>query len=121
MPYKINWEPRGVLTQWWGHSTTAEMLKMQEHVHAHPNFDDIRYSIHDFTQCESYCSPDEGDVDYSAAIDAAASVTNWQVKIAIVSTSDDVINIVSQYVETGISNYPVRFFPTLQDAREWAR
>lgn len=118
MPFKTTWESHGLLTEWEGHSTNAEMVQMQEQVHCHPSFDTVRYSIHDFSKCESF-APSRGDVEFSAAIDGAASRTSKLLKIAIVAANSGVLDMVSRYIDTGLSPYPVKFFATLQDAREW--
>lgn len=118
MPFKTIWESHGLLTEWRGHSTNAEMVQMQEQVHCHPNFDTVRYSIHDFSKCESF-APSSYDVEFSAAIDGAASRTSKLLKIAIVAPNAGVSDMVSQYIDLGLSPYPVKFFATLQEAREW--
>jgi hypothetical protein len=119
MPYKTTWEPHGLLTEWQGHSTNAEMVQMQEQVHCHPDFDSVRYSIHDFSNCESF-APSDPDVEFSAAIDGAASRTSKLLRIAIVAANAGVTEMVGRYIETGLSPYAVKFFDSLQEARTWA-
>lgn len=108
-----------MLTEWWGHSTNAEMIQMQERVHCHPSADSIRYSIHDFSKCQIF-EPNSCDSEYSAAIDGAASRTSKIVKIAFVGANAGVLEMVRQYVDSGLSIFPVQFFASLQEAREWA-
>lgn len=120
MPYKMTWESHGMLTEWHGHSSNAEMVQMQEQVHCHPNFDTARYSIHDFSKCESF-APCNSDIEFSAAIDLAASKTSKLIKIAIVAANAEVSDMVSKYMDTGLSPYPVQFFSSLQEAREWVK
>ncbi len=119
MPYKTTRELHGLLTEWWGHSTNAEMVQMQEQVHSHPDFNSVCYSIHDFSNCESF-APDDNDVEFSAAIDKAASITSKRLKIAIVAPNAGVSEMVNQYINVGFSPYPVRMFSTLKEAREWS-
>lgn len=119
MPYKTTWESHGLLTEWRGHSTNAEMVEMQEKVHCHPNFDAVRYSIHDFSECESF-APNNCDTEFSAAIDGAASRTSKTLRIAIVAANAEVSEMVNRYVDSGLSPYPVKFFASLQEARAWA-
>ncbi|MEY4752078.1 MAG: hypothetical protein RIQ60_4292 [Pseudomonadota bacterium] len=119
MPCKTIWEPQGLLTEWWGNATNAEMVAMQEQVHRHPLFDaTVRYSIHDFSRCDSF-SPSQPEVEYSAAIDGAASKSSKKLKIAIVAANAGVTVMVHQYMALGLSPYPVKFFATLADARAW--
>jgi hypothetical protein len=118
MPYKTTREEQGLLTEWWGSSTNAEMVQMQQEVHCHHNFDAVYYSIHDFSKCESF-EPKDADVEFSAAIDGAASMTGKLLKIAIVAANAGVSDMVSQYMDIGLSPYPVKLFDSLQDARKW--
>jgi hypothetical protein len=119
MPFKTTREPHGLLTDWWGHSTNAEMVQMQEKAHCHPDFNSVRYSIHDFSKCENF-EPSSCDVEFSAAIDGAASRTSKRLKIAIVAANAGVSEMVSRYIDLGLSPYQVKFFASLQEAREWA-
>ena len=119
MPYKTTRESHGFLTEWWGHSTNAEMVQMQEQVHCRPDFDSVRYSIHDFSQCESF-QPNDDDVEFSAAIDGVASIRSNLLKIAIVAANVGVRDMVGRYLEQELSPYPVRFFASLEEARVWA-
>ena len=118
MPFKTTREPNGLLTEWWGHSTNAEMVQMQEQVHRRPDFDSVRYSIHDFSQCERFESSKE-DAEYSAAIDRVASMRSNLLKIAIVATNAGVTDMVGRYIGSELSPYPVKFFASLQEARQW--
>lgn len=120
MPYTTTLEAHGLLTEWRGHATNAEMVQMQEQVHRHPKFDVVRYSIHDFSKCDSF-APDNDDVEFSAAIDGAASTTSRLIKIAIVAANSGVLEMVSRYLESGHSPYPVQFFASLKEARKWAK
>lgn len=119
MPYKTTRESHGFLTVWWGNSTNAEMVQMQEQVHRHPDFDTARYSIHDFSQCENF-EPRGYDAEFSAAIDGAASKRSNLLKIAIVAANTGVLDMVGRYNDLGLSPYPVKFFASLQEARGWA-
>lgn len=119
MPYKTIQEEHGLLTKWWGHATTSELIQMQEQAHASPEFDRNRYSIHDFGECNHFdCFP--GDIDFSAAIDGAASISNPKIKIAVVAANQVVFEMVNAYMGAGLSPYPLRFFPSMREARAWA-
>jgi len=118
MPYQTTIENRGLRVQWSGQATTAELIRMQEAAHAHPAFETFHYAIHDFRECEHFDHA-QGDIEYSAALDGAASMTNAQIRIAIVGTSDEIKTLVNVYMNTALSPYPLRFFDTMDDARAW--
>lgn len=118
MPYVIIHEAHGVLVKWWGHASSADVVRMQEQAHANPNYDQFRYSIHDFSECVGF-SCDLADMEYSAAIDAAAARINQRVKVAVVTNLPEVLQAAQAYWDNGLSPYPIRTFSTLEDARTW--
>jgi hypothetical protein len=120
MPYKTTIEDHGLLTQWWGRVTIAELIRMQEEGHAHPDFDAIRYSIHDFSACD-HLAYEQGGVEYSAAIDGAAGRSNAHIKIAVVAANAAVLQVVKGYKKAGLSPFPMRLFPSLDEARAWVK
>ncbi len=91
---------------------------MQEQGHADPGFDHVRYSIHDFSECDHF-AVSQSDIQYSAAIDGAASRMNRTIKIAIVGGNEKVLEVVKAYMEVGLSPFPVGFFSTMEEARAW--
>lgn len=118
MPFQTTIEKRGLLVQWSGRATTAELIRMQEAAHAHSAFETFHYAIHDFRECGHFDHV-QGDIEYSAALDGAASMTNAQIRIAIVGASDEIKALVDVYMNTALSPYPLRFFDTMDAARGW--
>ncbi len=118
MPYKIIPEEKGLLTKWWGQATSSEIVQMQEQGHARPDYDRLHYSIHDFSECDHFAC-NQSDIEYSAALDGAASKTNKQILIAIVGSNPEVLEVVNAYIGFGLSPYPVRVFFSMEDARAW--
>lgn len=118
MPHLTILEEHGFLTRWSGTITTAELIQMQEQSHAAPRFDSIHYSIHDFSQCDAFIY-DQSGVEYMAAIDAAASKSNAEIKIAIVAANTAIAEAVNGYLNAGLSPYPLRLFSTVDEARAW--
>lgn len=118
MPYKIIPEDHGLLIQWWGDVATSEIVQMQEQGHARQDFDRLHYAIHDFSACDHFAIV-ESDIEYSAALDGAASKTNNKIKIAVVGGNQEVMKVVNAYINYGLSPYPVRVFFSLEDARAW--
>lgn len=118
MPFQSIWEPRGVITVWTGCATGDELLTYISTGQRNPLFDNVHYSLHDFTACTntefSFASIEE-----LAAMDSAGARTNPHIKIAVVTDRSDVIAMVGNYIGTELSPYPVRIFPTLKAAREW--
>jgi hypothetical protein len=118
MPHLTILEEHGFFTKWSGTITVAELIQMQEQAHADPRFDSIHYSIHDFSECNALVF-DQSGIEYMAAIDAAASKSNDQIKIAIVAANTALAKGISSYQSTGLSPFPLRLFSSLDEARTW--
>lgn len=118
MPYIITQEKHGLLTEWWGDASTLELIQMQERLHAHPDFKIMHYSLHDLTNCARFTSKEDESV-YSAAIDGAASITNAKLRIAIVGANLEVLGAVNAYIDSGLSQFPLRIFSSMDEARAW--
>jgi hypothetical protein len=119
MPYSVILEKNGFFTKWHGTVTTAEVIQMQEQAHAEPRFDFIHYSIHDFSECEAL-TYEQGSFDCIAAIDAAASKSNSQIKIAIITNNPAIAEAIKSYQNPGLSPFPMRLFANEDEARAWA-
>jgi len=93
---------------------------MQERAQAHPRFDEVSYSIHDFSECERF-EGSYSDVQFSAAIANSASLSNADIFIAVVAPKDDVLEFLNIYIGSRLSPYPLRIFSSLEEARKWAQ
>ncbi len=118
MPYQITWEPHGVCVRYTGPSSGEEVARFATEAQADSRFDDIRYALHDFTACTGavFSQP---TIEMLAATDAAASVTNRRVRVAVVTDRDDVKAMVDAYLKVGLHPYPLRIFAGVEEARRW--
>lgn len=119
MPFNSAWEGRGVLTTWTGHATGDELVAYLLAGQANPEFDNVRYSLHDFTACTGTEFSSES-IEILAALDAAGASSNPHIRIAVVADRADVLAMVREYIGTALSPYPVQVFPSLEAARAWA-
>ena len=120
MPYKSVWEPHGVLTTWTGCATGEELIDYIKNGQAHPRFDAVRYSLHDFTACTG-TKFSHASIEELAAMDSAGARTNGDIKIGVATNRDDVRAMVSDYLGTELSPYPVQIFRSIDEAREWVK
>lgn len=118
MPYHSIWETHGVLTTWTGIATGEELIDYIRKGQAHPRFDEVTYSLHDFTGCTG-TKFSLGSIEELAAMDAACAITNDKIKIGVVADRADVKSMVKDYLGTEMSPYPVRIFSTIEEARKW--
>lgn len=93
---------------------------MQENAQSHPRFDEVSYSIHDFSACERF-EGSSSDIQFSAAIANAASQSNAHINIAVVAPKEDVLEFLNVYIGARLSPYPLRIFSSLEEARQWAK
>lgn len=118
MPYKIIWEAQGVIKHFSGQVDSEELLRAGTDTEADPRFDNYRYVINDFLECTGFsiASP---VVDEIAAIDWAASRANSRIRIAVVATAPEIIEVTRQYAASPLNVYTTRIFPTMAEARAW--
>ncbi len=118
MSYKISWEAHTILNTWTGNATGDELLAYVKEVHSNPGFDQLRYSLHDFTACTGAVFSQES-IELISALDAAAALTNSHIKIGVVAERDDLKAMVKKYMDTEMSPYPVQSFTTVKEMRDW--
>ena len=60
-----------------------------------------------------------GHVDEIAAIDQAASISNRNIRIAVVATHPEILELADHYARSPMNVYPTRIFPTMAEGRVW--
>ena len=118
MGYEITWETRGACKRFFGHVTGAELMRSVEEIESDPRFDSVRYVVNDFLAVESFSVSEENVLTISA-IDGAASITNPNIKVAIVATDDRVRAMAELYANSPLNTYPTRIFTNMDAARDW--
>jgi hypothetical protein len=118
MSYEILWEPQGAVKRFWGLVSSDDMLRSVIESEADARFDSLRFVINDFLAV-TQISFDSHVVDDIAVMDMGASKTNAAIKIAIVATAPELVELCRQYAESPLNVYPTEFFATLDEARAW--
>ena len=118
MGYRLHWEKRGVIKEFFGLLSGGDILQSQIDVHGSAEFDRLRFVINDFLNVQEI---DFGDLDieYVAALDKAAASTNRDIKVAIVATDQSIIEAARRYAESQLNSYPTRLFSDMISARAW--
>lgn len=116
MPYTITLEPGGAVKTFTGHVTGAEVSQSLVKLQSDDACDDLRFSINDFSQVDSFSVGESDLVDF-AARSIGARAFNPRVQIVVVTHRADVIDLVDRYKQMG--NGQVRVFSTLAQARDW--
>lgn len=119
MKYINTWEPRGVYRKFSGLLTGALIREAVEKVEGDERFDKIRYVLNDYLDVTGMDVSDF-ELNAIAAIDSVAAIYNRNIKIAQVTTRQDIIGLVTNYDEKLQDNtYETRVFSTVADARKW--
>lgn len=119
MSYENIWEKQGVYRKYNGRVTGKEIRQAVEEVEGDARFESVRYVISDFLDVtEQDISPQ--DIEIIAAIDKAAAITNPDIKVAVVATSQAIQGMASMYCELSDDiPFPCKLFTNLEEAREW--
>lgn len=119
MAYVNRWESGGVCKVFAGNVNGQQVLDSITEVEADDRFDQIHFVINDFLDVSSV-SATEKEIARIAAIDRAASLSNPSLRIAIVTTSDEIRELASLYSKfMAGSAYETALFDTLKAARDW--
>jgi len=120
MAYQINWQERGVLFNYRGHTSDFEIAAATRIAQADARFDQLVYAIHDFLPCESFTYSVPKIEEIAAVASAAAlSLRAPRLAIAIVTDRPQVRAAVDVYVESGLTPHDLRVFPSIGEARGW--
>ena len=120
MPLEIAWEADGVVRRFYGTVSVSDLARSIEEVHADARFAMLRYSINDFTDVTAI------DIARSAIASAALrtigdSKSNSNIRLAIITSSAEVIELVQLYASPAYLPYPARIFSTTEEAHRWIR
>lgn len=118
MPYKLAWEPQGVLLCFSGQISIADIGSATVEYQGDSRFDFIRYVVADYSQITE-CNACPADIDEVWAVDLAAKLSNPAIMTVIVTTSPVIIRLANRYLAQDTPAFPVEIFASLGDARHW--
>lgn len=118
MGYELHWEDRGVVKRYFGHVSGEELLAPVVATEADRRFDSLRFVINDFLEAKSVTFT-QADIDLIAAHDMGAAATNPYIKVTVVATQPEVIDLVQRYMQAAVRAYPTSIFLTMAEARAW--
>ena len=118
MGYELRWEENGVVKRYLGQVSGEELLAPVLATEADARFDTLRFVINDFLEATGVAFT-QADIDAIAAHDMGAALTNPNIKVAVVATQPEVIDLVQRYMQTSAQAYPTSIFSTMAEARAW--
>lgn len=119
MPYELAWEPpRGVHRRYFGHVTIAQRQESFERICADRRFDDLRYTITNYLDVESYEITERATAEI-AALHVGPIRTNPRIVIAAVVVDEKIIAAIQHFISLQFISQPYRIFATEGGARAW--
>ena len=85
MGYNINWEDKGVFVVFNETATGKEVIKIDDILYSHDNFERYKYQLWDFSEAIDINFTDE-EMEIIGVLDKAASVWNKSMFVGIIST-----------------------------------
>jgi hypothetical protein len=118
MAYQNIWEKRGIYRRYEGVVTGSDLLSAIHEIEGDIRFDQIRYVINDFLAVSEQAITQE-ELEEVAALDYATSLSNANIRLAIVTADPLLLEIADRYRALSDSPYPTRTFAQLRAARVW--
>lgn len=119
MAYQNKWGEKGLCRIFTDKVSGDDILDANLALHGDSRFDDISYIINDFSQIVDF-QLSGMDIVKVATIDNVAALSKARLKIAIVATTDAVLDWVNLYCEKMVeSPYECEIFSNLDCAYQW--
>ena len=118
MPYEIDWQGKGQVTRFSGHVTGAELVRYLEEVAADPRFDEIRFSITDWSLVSSG-DVTAKDLAYFAALSSAHRLSNPRVLEVEVAPQPSVREMLTSWRVLHPAPHLVALVSTFEEACRW--
>ena len=117
--HQITWEPRGVVKRFHGVLTGEEFAASVEEITADPRFDELLFTINDFTGVEAFAI-DAANLDRIAAARYGSMVTNRRIRALVVATDPRMVELVNGLRGGLLANSNLSdCFSSVTEARAW--
>ncbi len=119
MPYKIQWEEKGVYVKSFGIVTANENLQLNGEIYGNKKFDTIEYQISDLLDADLSILNDK-NISVISQLDFSASAWNKNLKVVHITKNTELIRLIKIYeTRMGESGWQFMISDTLEDARKW--
>jgi hypothetical protein len=117
MAYQIEWARNSAYGNFSGLANFLEVMQVVQTMHVHPDYDQFRYIMLDFAKVTRFDNNLVNSIEFLAHM-IGASVTNPKLKIAIVTTDDNILELANELQTHAQINMKV--FTSPNEAYEWA-
>lgn len=121
MPYKTEWEPRGIVWEFFGDVTAEEIDRANAEFYSNPRSDDAKFQIIDARRVDSV-EWNEIEISTAAAYDVGADRTIKNIKVAYVAVDVEIVSKLEKYIDIArrlSSSWQFKGFEDISAAREW--
>ncbi len=121
MTHITTWEQEGVFLQFSGTLTLEEIRQCNDELYSDPRFSNVKYQVCDYSDVEQINLTIK-ETKVLAAIDKGASVSITEMKVALITTDKQLMELGSQYIETSKklnSTWEFCLCDSVEDARKW--
>jgi len=118
MPYRLEWEPRGVIKHFWGPVTFEDVFQSEGEIQSSPVFDDLRFVISVFDG-DSGAKLSKSESDHIHALRLGAAISNPRLRYAYVSNNEGSRRLLAETTLKSNSVFVVQIFDNLGEARQW--
>lgn len=121
MTFNIKWGKKVVYVKFRGIVTAQDLIDANNYLISNSEFENIHNQIFDFDEITGFFIS-KGDIEMIAAMDKAQAEWNKEMKVAVVTTDEQVIEINKKYkkILEG-SGWEIKDFKTLKEAQEWIK
>lgn len=121
MTFNITWGKIVVNVKFKGIVTAQDLIDANNYLISNSEFENIHNQIFDFTEITGFFIS-KGDIEMIAAMDKAQAEWNKEMKVAVVSTDEQVLEINKKYrkILEG-SGWEIKDFNSLKEAQKWIK
>ena len=121
MAYSITWTQTGVIWDYSGLLTGAEILESNDAIYGDPRFDEIRFQLVDLSRVSEF-EVSELEMRQMAHLDKAAARSNPSIRLAVVAPTGPAREIAENYEKHNKNiKWESAIFETRSQAEEWLK
>lgn len=119
MAYKIKWENKGIYIFFNGKVDFKEFIRANNDLYGRSDFDKAKYQLWDFSEI-TYANFDMKDVKLISAMDKSAMHWNDNMKVAVLTNNQSIIDFANQYkLDLINTKWVCELFEDINIARKW--
>lgn len=116
MPFEHHWRKRSLYKRFFGDTTPNDFMLSVELTHGDPRFDELRYTINDFTEA-TLPQLSQSEVMAFAAHGIGAAYSNAQIQIVVITQDLHAHEMALRYAL--VAPFKLKVFETREEANAW--